>query len=57
MSEEKTNVMRVLDQKKTAYTPHWFDPKGSLDGGTAAALLGKDPARRPPRRWGKSPSR
>ena len=44
MSEEKTNVMRVLDQKKTAYTPHWFDPKGSLDGGTAAALLGKDPA-------------
>ena len=44
MSEEKTNVMRMLDQKKTAYTPHWFDPKGSLDGGTAAALLGKDPA-------------
>lgn len=44
MSEEKTNVMRVLEQKKTAYTPHWFDPKGALDGGTAAALLGKDPA-------------
>ena len=44
MSEEKTNVMRILDQKKVAYTPHWFDPKGALDGGTAAALLGKDPA-------------
>ncbi len=44
MSEEKTNVMRVLEQKKVAYTPHWFDPKGVLDGGTAAALMGKDPA-------------
>ena len=42
MSEEKTNVMRVLDQKKIPYTPHWFDPKGVLDGGTAAALMGKD---------------
>ena len=44
MSEEKTNVMRLLDQKKVAYTPHWFDPKGALDGGTAAALMGKDPS-------------
>lgn len=45
MSEEKTNVMRVLDQKKVAYTPHWYaHPDGAVDGASVAAMLGKDPA-------------
>ena len=41
-SVDKTNVMRLLDQKKTAYTaytyPHGDDP---IDGVTVAELLGK----------------
>ena len=45
MSEEKTNVMRLLDQKKVAYTPHWYaHPDGAVDGASVAAMLGKDPA-------------
>ena len=45
MSEEKTNVMRLLDQKKVAYTPHWYaHPNGAVDGASVAAMLGKDPA-------------
>lgn len=37
----KTNVMRVLDQKKISYTPHSY-PYGEehVDGVTAAALIG-----------------
>ena len=43
--EEKTNVMRVLDQKKIPYTPHAY-PSGDAapDGVTVARLLGQDPA-------------
>lgn len=43
--EEKTNVMRVLDQKKVPYTPHTY-PVGDAapDGVTVARLLGQDPA-------------
>lgn len=42
--EEKTNVMRVLDQKKTPYTPHAY-PVGDAapDGVSVAKLLGQDP--------------
>jgi len=46
MSEraEKTNVMRVLDQKKISYIAHTFDVSdGHLDGVTAAARIGKEP--------------
>ena len=44
MSEEKTNVMRLLDQKKVAYTPHWYaHPDGAVDGASVAALIGKNP--------------
>lgn len=41
--EEKTNVMRVLDQKKVPYTPHAY-PVGDVapDGVTVAQLLGQD---------------
>ena len=43
--EEKTNVMRILDQKKIPYTPHAY-PVGDAapDGVTVARLLGQDPA-------------
>lgn len=43
--EEKTNVMRILDQKRVAYTPHTY-PVGddAPDGVTVAALMGQDPA-------------
>ncbi len=46
MAEQKTNVMRLLDQKKIKYTareyPHSDAP---VDGVTAASLMGQDPAR------------
>ena len=43
--DEKTNVMRVLDQKKVPYTPHAY-PVGDTapDGVTVARLLGQNPA-------------
>ena len=45
MAEEKTNVMRILDQKKAAYTPHWYaHPDGAVDGVSVAALIDRDPA-------------
>ena len=42
--EEKTNVMRTLDQKKIPYTAHTYDPDGPIDGVSVAAALGQDPA-------------
>ncbi len=43
--EEKTNVMRVLEQKKIPYTAHTY-PHGeeAPDGVTVAESLGEDPA-------------
>lgn len=44
MAEEKTNVMRLLDQKKVPYAPHHYDVSdGALDGVTAAERLGVPP--------------
>lgn len=45
MAEQKTNVMRVLEQKKIKYTAHEY-PHGDtpVDGVTAASLMGQDPA-------------
>lgn len=40
---EKTNVMRVLDQKKIAYTPHFYNPD-TVDGMSVAAFSGQDPS-------------
>lgn len=40
---EKTNVMRILDQKKVPYTPHRYDTSAT-DGMSVAALTGSDPA-------------
>jgi len=45
--EEKTNVMRTLEQKKIAYTAHAY-PHGegeAPDGISVAQSLGQDPAR------------
>jgi ybaK/ebsC protein len=46
MAEQKTNVMRVLEQKKIAYTPHSY-PHGeeAVDGVTVARLTGLEPER------------
>lgn len=44
MAEEKTNVMRLLDQKKIPYVPRQYDVSdGALDGATAAARIGLPP--------------
>lgn len=45
MAEPKTNVMRILEQKKIPYTPHEY-PHGDdpADGLTVASLIGRDPA-------------
>ena len=44
--EEKTNVMRVLEQKKLAYTPHTYPHEEgvAVDGVTVAKSMGFDPA-------------
>ena len=44
--EEKTNVMRVLEQKKIAYTPHSYPHEEGIavDGVTVAKSMGFDPA-------------
>ena len=42
--EEKTNVMRTLEQKKIPYTAFSYDPNGPLDGVSVAASLGQEPA-------------
>lgn len=39
---EKTNVMRILDQKRIAYVPHFYDEE-ARDGLTIARLNGEDP--------------
>ena len=41
--DEKTNVMRILDQKNIPYTPHAYDPEAGLDGVSVAQQLGQDP--------------
>lgn len=44
MAEQKTNVMRILEQKKIKYIPHEY-PHGdeAVDGVTVAESLGQDP--------------
>ena len=42
--EEKTNVMRVLEQKRVPYTPHTYPHDDTApDGVTVARMLGQDP--------------
>ena len=42
--EEKTNVMRTLDQKKIPYTAFSYNPDGPIDGVSVAAETGLDAA-------------
>ena len=43
--EEKTNVMRILEQKQIPYTAHTYEHEEgvAVDGVTVAAQLGQDP--------------
>ena len=44
VKEQKTNAMRILDQKKIKYTAHEYNHGGeAIDGVTAAAMIGRDP--------------
>ena len=45
VKEEKTNVMRTLEQKKLPYTAHTYDPAGPIDGVSVAQTLGQLPER------------
>ena len=40
--EEKTNVMRVLEQKQIPYTAHAYPADGPTDGVSVATILGQD---------------
>lgn len=44
MKEQKTNVMRLLEQKKISYTPHEY-PHGdeAVDGQTVAKICNQNP--------------
>ena len=44
MKEQKTNVMRLLEQKKISYIPHEY-PHGdeAVDGLTVARICGQNP--------------
>ena len=45
-SSDKTNVMRLLEQKKISYTPHSYPhADGPVDGVTVAGRIGVEPAR------------
>ena len=40
--EEKTNVMRVLEQKNIPYTAHTYPTDGAIDGVSVATMLGQN---------------
>lgn len=42
---EKTNVMRLLEQKKLPYTPHDYLASGAVSGVEVAVALGEPPER------------
>ena len=42
---EKTNVMRILEQKSVPYISYTYDTSGALSGVEVASILGKDPDR------------
>ncbi len=41
-TQEKTNVMRLLEQAGIPYTPHWYDPEAAVSGTEVARALGQD---------------
>lgn len=42
--EEKTNVMRILEQKKVSYRAHFYGNTEAVSGCEVAAILGENPA-------------
>ena len=42
--EEKTNVMRILEQKKITYSAHSYASSGAISGTEVAQALGQNPA-------------
>ncbi len=42
--QEKTNVMRILDQKKIPYEAHTYDSSEAISGTEVAKVLGQNPA-------------
>ena len=42
MKQEKTNVMRLLDGKKIAYTAHTYEQDPTMSGEEIAGILGED---------------
>ena len=42
--EDKTNVMRILDQKKVVYQAHSYSDTDAISGVEVAAALHQDPA-------------
>ncbi len=42
-NSDKTNVMRILDQKKISYVSHSYVDTGAVSGTEVAAALGEDP--------------
>lgn len=42
-SNDKTNVMRVLDSKKVPYSSHTYEPDPTMSGEEIAAILKEDP--------------
>ena len=43
--QEKTNVMRLLDQQGVPYESHCYEGTGAVSGAEVAAVLGQDPDR------------
>ena len=41
--QEKTNVMRILDQKKIPYEAHFYDSSEAISGMEVATVLGQNP--------------
>ena len=41
--DDKTNVMRILEQNSIPYTAHAYPADGPVDGVSVAAYLGQDP--------------
>jgi len=44
-NEEKTNVMRVLDQANISYLPHFYGDTDAISGKEVAEVLKQDPER------------
>lgn len=42
--QDKTNVMRILDQKKVEYKAYFYETEEAVSGTVVASMLGKDPS-------------